>query len=295
MLVTVACGGSAKSVEEPEIEEVDSGEAEGEARDVIGEVHAALKRGTPEGLLPVLAEDLFVALPDGKLFTERSAAVVAMNDLFGGKKHKLKSRGLVVAAGPGGHAAWATEEVELDGTTYAVTVVLEDVDEIWVVSAVHVARPVADKAVKAAVESGKLAAPPELPAVVEPAAKPAVDLFLAATQAEEPRAEQMAQLADRKSVVLLGSAPKSQTKGVKKIKKLWNKALKQSPTIEPIGDPHAAATADGALVWILVNLDLADKKSKKPVPHRAFYVYERAEDAEGGWLLVAAHEAVLGF
>jgi len=41
-------------------------------------------------------------------------------------------------------------------------------------------------------------------------------------------------------------------------------------------------------------VELADKKSKAPVPHRAFYVYERSEDAEGGWLLVAAHEAVVG-
>jgi ketosteroid isomerase-like protein len=294
LLVTTGCGGSSKSAEEPELEDVDSDEAAGEARDVIGEVHAAIKRGTPEGLLPILAEDLFVAAPDGTIFPERSAAVVALTDLFGGKKHKLKSRGLKVVSGPGGHAAWATEEVDVDGVTYVVTAVLEDVDDIWVVSAVHLARPVADKKVEQAVEAGKMPSPPELTGGVEPEAKPVVDLFLAATEAEEVRAEQMAQLADRKDVMLLGSAPKESTRGAKKIKKLWNKALKKKPTLEPQGEVRAAATGDGALVWLIVNVDLGSKGAP-PIPHRAFYVYERAEEAEGGWALVAAHEAVIHF
>jgi ketosteroid isomerase-like protein len=294
LVVTVACGGSSKTAEEPELEDVDSDEAAGEARDVIGEIHAALKRGATDGLLPILAEDLFVAVPDGKVFTERSAAVVAMNDLFGGKKHKLKARGLKVASAPGGHAAWATEEIDLDGVTYVVTVVLEDVDEIWVVSAVHIARPVADKKVKKAAESGKMPAPPAIDALIEPAAQPVVELWKAITESEEPRAEQMAQLADRDDVMLLGSAPKESTRGAKKIKKLWNKALKKNPTIEPQGDVRAVATGDGSLVWLLVNVDLGSKGGPT-VPHRAFYVYERAEEMEGGWALVAAHEAVIDF
>jgi ketosteroid isomerase-like protein len=254
-----------------------------------------LQDGTVGGvLLPILAEDLFVAAPDGKLYTDRSAVVVGLTDLFGGKKHKLKARGLKVVAAPGGHAAWATEEVDLDGVTYVVTVVLEDVDEIWVVSAVHLARPVADKKVKQAVESGKMPPLPALDGVVEPAAQPVVDLWKAILESEEPRAEQMAQLADRKDVMLLGSAPKESTRGAKKIKKLWNKALKKKPTIEAQGDLHAAASGDGALVWVLVNVDLGSKGAPT-VPHRAFYVYERAEEMEGGWALVAAHEAVIDF
>ena len=88
------------------------------------------------------------------------------------------------------------------------------------------------------------------------------------------------------------SADESPT--AKKIKKLWNKALKKDPTIEQQGDVIARSTADGALVWMMVNVDLGNKDSD-PVPHRAFYVYQRSEDAEGGWSLVAAHEAVLTF
>lgn len=295
VLLVAACGGSSKNVEELELVDVDADEAEQEARDVIGEIHAAIKRGTPEGLLPVLAEDLFVAAPGGEIFIERSASVVALTDLFGGKSHKLKSRGLEVVAAPGGHAGWATEEVDVDGVTYVVTAVLEDVDDIWVVTAVHVARPVADKKVRKAVEAGKMPRPPALPAMIEPAAQPVADLFVAVTAAEEDaRAEQMAQLGERDDVVLLGSAPKESTRGAKKIKKLWNKALKKKPTIVPQGDLRASATADGALVWLIVNVDLGNKDTE-PVPHRAFYIYERAEDAEGGWSLVAAHEAVVAF
>lgn len=295
VLLVASCGGSSKTVDEPELEDVDADEAEEEARDVIGEIHAAIKRGSPEGLLPILAEDLFVAAPGGEIFVERSAAVVALTDLFGGKKHKLKARGLRVVSAPGGRAAWATEEVDVDGVTYVVTSVLEDVDEIWVVTAVHVAQPVADKKVRKAVEAGKMPRPPALTAAIEPAAQPVVDLFLAVIAEEEnARAEQMAQLAERSDVVILGSAPKESTRGAKKIKKLWNKALKKEPTIAPQGDLRASATSDGALVWLIVNVDLGNKDSP-PIPHRAFYIYERAEEAEGGWSLVAAHEAVVAF
>jgi ketosteroid isomerase-like protein len=294
LLVTVACGGSAKTVEEPVLLDVDPDEAEEQARDVIGEVHSAIKRGAPEGLLPILAEDLFVAAPDGTIYTERSAVVVGLNDLFGGEKHKLKSRGLKVVSAPGGHSAWATEEVDVDGVTYVATIIVEDVDDIWVVSAVHLAQPVADKKVRKAVEAGQMPKPPAITAAVEPEAKDVVELFAAVIASEEPRAEQMAQLADRNDVMLLGSAPKETTKGAKKIKKLWNKALKKDPTIEQQGDLHARSTSDGALVWLMVNVDLGNKDTD-PVPHRAFYVYERADDAEGGWVLAAAHEAVLTF
>ena len=293
VLVVAACGGSSKVVEEPEREDVDAEDAEREARAVIAEIHAALKRGAPEGLLAVLAEDLFVAAPGGEIFVERSAAVVALGDLLDGGKHKVKSKGLHVVAAPGGRAAWATEQLDLDGTSYLITAVLEDVEDIWVLRAVHAARPVADKAVKKAVEAGTMPRPPALTGAIDPEAQPVVDLFLAMNGEEmEPRAEQMAQLAERGDVMLLGSAPKETTKGAKKIKKLWNKALKKEPTLVPQGDLIARASGDGALVWIVVNVDLGTKDAP-PVPHRAFYVYELDEEAEAGWSLVAAHEAVM--
>lgn len=295
-LALAACGGASTVVEEPERPSVDAEEAEQQARDVIGEVHASIKRGSPEGMLPVVAEDVFVVGPGaGDVFVDRSAAIVALTDLLGNQreqKHKLRSRRLTVVAAPGGRSAWATEELELNGTTYAVTAVLADRDDLWVVEAVHVARPLAGKKIEKAAEAGTLPRPASPPAGTDPDAEDVIDLLAEVATSVEPRAELMAQLASGKDVVLVGPAPKDVTRGANKIKKRWNKSLKKKPRLAIVGQPRAGATPDGALVWILASADLSEKGGPA-TPHRLFYVYQRDDDAEAGWSLVAAHEAVI--
>lgn len=304
VLALAACGGASTAATEPEMPDVDSSEAAKQAKSVIVEIRDSLQRGSPQGMLPVLAEDFFVAGPGGEASTDRSAVVVALTDRFEGGKHKVKSKGLRVVAAPGGHSAWATEEVEVDGTSYAVTWVLADVDEIWVASAVHVARPVGDKAIeKAGAAMPKF---PSLP-VGDADGAAAAEMLGAAIAAEKPRAELASQLADRKDVTLVGNSPKEIVRGATKIAKLWDppppKAKKKKKKKKPVepppagpierieldGAPLTGTTPDGALAWVCANVTIGEDR-QPAIPHRIFYVYERADD---GWQLVAAHEAVL--
>jgi ketosteroid isomerase-like protein len=288
-----ACGGTPPPAAAPTPPDVDPEEAEAQARAVIDEVHQALARGAPQGLLPVLAEDVFVAGPGpDDLFVDRSRLILALSEALGGRKHKLAPKHLRVTAAPGGRAAWATEEVTLGRVRYAVTATLADVDDIWVIRAVHVARLVPDRQIQKAAAEGTLRRPGPLPAGVAPAAQGAADLLRTVPEAEVPRAELMAQLAPRDDVVLVGSAPGAITRGAGKIQRLWNRSLKRRPSFALKGELRAGASPDGALAWVCSNLALG-AEGAPVVPHRAFYVYERADDAEGGWLLVAAHEAVM--
>lgn len=309
LMALAACGGASSAATETEMPEIDSGEAEKEAKSVIAEIRGAIQRGSPQGMLAILSEDIFVAGPGGEASTDRSAIVVALTDRYEGAKHKVKSRGLHVVAGPGGHSAWATEEIEVDGTTYAATWVLVDVDDIWVASAVHVARPVGDRAIENAGAAMPKFGP--LPAGTGGGAD-AAKMLSAALDAERPRAELASQLADRKDVTLVGNGPKEVVHGATKITKVWDppppKAKKKkkkkkkknaepeaAPPPGPIerieldGTPLTGATPDGALAWVCANVTIGED-GQPAVPHRIFYIYERGD---AGWQLVAAHEAVL--
>lgn len=288
LCVGLACGGA--KTKEPKAPEIAPEEAVREAEAVITEIHAALRRGSPDGILPLLASDLFVVGPGATdFFEERGALVVALNQAIEqGKKHKVRARGLRVVAAPGGRSAWATEQLEVDGKPYTVTAILAEVEELWVVTTVHVARPVADRKVKQALEGGTLPRPGPLPRAATP--NPAISALF--TEAAKSRDVMGEQLADRKDVVLIGSAPKEITRGAKKIKKLWKKAMDKQPTFAPQGEVRTGTTPDGALAWVIANVDLG-LADAAPVPHRGIYIYERAPDRAGNWALVAVHEAVV--
>jgi ketosteroid isomerase-like protein len=287
LVALIACGGGGSAPAEPTTPgEVEASEAVAEATSVIGEVHASIKRGSPQGILPLLATELWVAAPDGQIFVDRSAAVVALSEIFEGKKHKVRAKNLQVVAAPRGHSAWATEQLEIDGRAYLITAILANIDDFWVITAVHVAEPVPDKKVKKAVEAGTMPRPPALtPGAGETAAL--VDAFVAAASGRDAMMEA---IVDRKDAVVLGSAPGELTRGAKKIKKMWKKSLKKSPTIAVVGEVRATITPDGQTGWVCAAVDLATKGGA-PIPHRGFYVFEAGE--AGDWQLVAAHEAVL--
>jgi hypothetical protein len=237
-------------------------------------------------MLPIIAEDVVViGARGGDAFTDRSAVIVALTDALGNQreqKHKVSSKNLSIGTSDGGRAAWATEAVTVDGTSYVATAVLSDVDDIWVVSAVHVAQPVPDKKQEGA------AAPPAPPAGIEELARPAVDQLMEALDDPAPRDVLGEQLADGASTTWIEASGKI-TRGAKKIRKAWKKAEKKKPTMELAGEVHAGVSADGKLAWVLAGATLGQKK-RGPVPARLFYVYRNDGDA---WRLVVAHEAVL--
>jgi len=282
-----ACGGAAANKETTEEPQVEADEATGEARSVVDEIHASIKRGSPEGMLPIVAEDVVViGARGGDFFTDRNAVIVALTDALGNQreqKHTVRPRGLQVHAAPGGRSAFATEQVDVDGSDFVVTALLASVDDIWVVSAVYAAHPMDKKQKKGAV------APPPVQAGVADGAGDAAGLFRSAVADPEPRAAFGNQLADDETATWIASNGEI-TRGAKKIKKAWKKAVKKKqPTMQLSGDVRAATSPDGGLAWVLADVAIGSKKAE-PVPGRAFYVYRRDG---AGWRLVVAHEAVI--
>lgn len=286
-VVVSACGGSSKpAVERPD--DVEPDVAVREARDLIEEAYASLRRGDAEGLLPLLAPEVFIIGPRATdVLPAGSDALVALGDALDDVKvkkgHKLKSRDLQVVASTGGHSAWATDQLEVDGGTYAMTAVLTHEDDLWTFRAVHLARTWKPK---------QLAKQEPAPGAafgdrIDPAGK---ELLVLAQDAIEDLDEREAQLPDDESdasfdVVVVSTAPKGATHGVKKIKKAWKKARKKQepPPTEPVGPAAFGITDDGALAWVCANVETDG------VPHRMFLLYARDDD----WRLMALQDAAL--
>lgn len=291
-LIVAGCGGSsAPVVERPEGVEPD--EAVREARDLIEEAYASLRRGDAEGLLPLLADDVFIVGPGAShVLPTGSDALVAFGDFLDDakvKKHKLKSRDLQVVASSGGHSAWATDHVELDGATYALTAVLVHDDDLWTFRAIHVSQTWKPKQLaKRELEDGRPF--PALAGAAPPAQRQLLDLAEAAITDLQARLDQLPDVeADAGfDAIVLGAAPRGATHGVKKITKAWKKALKKQP---PDTDPEGAAgfgvTDDDAIAWVCANVVTDDDP---PFPHRLFLLYVRDDDA---WRLMAIHDAMI--
>src|SRR4029079_19127304 len=97
-----------------------------------------LCNGDTNGILPLLADPILVIGPGAQtIYTDKSAAVVALSDAFHGEgKHKNKSKDLEVHADAQGHAAYAVDKVTFDGDTYVLAAVLTENDDLWAVRAV---------------------------------------------------------------------------------------------------------------------------------------------------------------
>jgi ketosteroid isomerase-like protein len=290
-LVLTACGGAATKPATV-AEGVEPDEAVREARSLVEEAYGSLRRGDAEGLLSFLAPDVFVIGPaSDQILPAGSDALVRLGDWLDaakvkGGKHKLKSRDLQVVAAPGGRAAWAADQIELDGATYAFAAVLTGEDDLWTFRAVHVARTWKPKQLG---KQERVAGAP-LPA------EPPPDLALAALAIDalgdlEVRLEQMPdpEADDAFDVVVMSTAPRGATHGVKKIAKAWKKVLKKAkkkglPETELVGEPITATTPDGALGWVVANV-VTDA-----VPHRMFFLYSQLD---GDWRLMAIQDAAI--
>ncbi len=301
LLILAACGGK-PAAKEPQSAGLDDEAAVSEARSLIEEAYASLRRGDANGLMPLLAPDAFILGPgDAQVLPAGSDALVSLQDWLEAqnvKKHKLKSRDLAVVASGGGHSAWATDQLELDGGTYAMTAVLTYADELWHFRAINLSRTWKKKQL-----DGKDALPGA--AFPEPTTKPDKDLAELATEAFidlEARLEQLPDVEDDAAfdVVDISINPRGATHGVKKITKAWNKLLgkdeaskkkkkkKKKPVvplqIELVGEPGFGTTEDGALAWFCGNLEI-----ENGLPRRMFLLYTKSGD---DWRLMALHDAV---
>jgi ketosteroid isomerase-like protein len=280
-LCAAGCGGAtARETAEPA---TDTATAARGARELVKEIYGGLRRGATGGML-ALVEPGVVAIGPGptELFTERSAALVALGEAVPEGKHKLVSTDLRVGASPTGHAAWASDVVVLDGKSYSVAVIMTETDELWTVAEVVIGRPVPKKQLAAAL-AGTVPVPVLPPPAVAPrapdgATEKAIVAELAAATAS-PLAIVDAVRAEPPTVVrdLTGKAL-----GPKAFNKRWKKSQKGVTTASR-PNPEVRIAPDGSLAWVIGLVDVTGAAAGSPaVPTRIIAVYDRTDS---GWQL----------
>lgn len=293
-----ACG--SKPPVAPALEPAAPEDAEKEIKSLLAEAYQSVKFGNAPGMMSLLAADVFVAGPrHGDVGVERSAALVALGDAISGKKtHKLRSTKLEYGAAPDGRSAWAVDQIELDGKPFVVVALAAELDGLWALTAVQVARP--------SKNADPAATPPpawstKAGLAHRPAAPDAAQVLLQLTGEPELRVDYLDAYADRQSLVVR-AGPKATLRGAKAIKKAW----KKKPPIWNVDAPLAAATSpDGTFAWVLAPAALDGEPAGA---RRLFLVLERvdpdadaaAEDPDAAdepvvealpWRLVVLHES----
>lgn len=282
-------GGEAKVAKQPTIDER---KAEKDAKGLVREIYQTISRSSnTDGLMALLAEPLVVFGPRRTdAHATRSDALVAMRTVLDerGKDNKprVASGSLAVVASPGGLSAWAVDVVNVEGSPMAVTAVLANEDDFWVVVAASLARTPSMKTVRSSLKNDAIV-PPAMaaPAKVSGDADDAVDRF---KRGLEDPAVWGDDLAKRGESIVIGPAAGEVTRGKKAIAALWKKRAKSNTRYATAGEVAAATTPDGKLAWVTVPaVQFAD--DDEPLPLRLFGVYERTD---GGWQLIALQEAL---
>ncbi len=291
-LVAACGGGGGGGSAEPKQPTVDEAKAEKDAKGLVREIYQTLNRSAnTDGLMPLLAEPLVVFGPRrSDAHATRSDALVAMRAVLDergkDKNPSLASGSLAVVASPGGLSAFAVDVVNVDGSPMAMTAVLANEDDFWVVVAASLARMPAMRTVRQKLEADAVV-PPAMaaPAKVTDQAEDAAGRFKRGLADPSSWADD---LAKRSDAVVIGPAAGEITKGKKAVAAMWKKRAKANVRYAAAGDIAAATTPDGKLAWVtLPAVQFAD--DDEPLPLRLFGVYERTGDS---WQLVALQEAL---
>lgn len=268
---------------------VDDKRAESDARGLVTEIYDTIGRGKTDSLFSLVGDPVIVFGPrvDDAMAT-RAQALVALGKVVDSKARthaKLRSGALAVVVSPGGHSAWATDVITVEGRELVVTAVLTNTGDLWAVSAAAIASPPAARALKA--ESGKDALVPPGGAAagkVDPRTGPVVEKFRAGLLDPDGWGE----LATRSDAVAIGPAAGQIARGKPAIKKLWAQRAERHVRAATTGDFTTGLTPDGELAWLSVAVTRA-ADDEEPLPLRVFAIYEK--DA-ATWKLIALHEAV---
>ncbi len=288
LAVLAACGGGAVQTKAPKAQAIDDAKAEKGAQDLLAEIYEDISHADTDSLQPSLSPQLVVFGPrKADVFGNRGDAVAALKTFVDPKakqKAALRSGGLVVVPASGGHSAWAMDVVDVAGMPLALTAILTNADDIWLVNVVALAQVPSSKKLHAQLKQDAVV-PAGLtgPAKIDGAAQAAVDKFKAGLAAQSARGDE---LASRSDAAYLGPTSGEIARGKAEIKKLWKKRGKTNVREALAGDVTAGTTADGQLAWVTAPVvRFADEED--PLPLRDFAVFEK----NGGWKLIALQEA----
>ncbi len=293
LIAIAACAGrGTPAPEAPKLgPEVDEKTAEADAKGLVLEVYTMAGTGKADNLMGLLSEPLVVFGPRKLDATAtRADALVALAKVVvasGDKKHAILSSGsLGVVAAQGGRSAWAVDVISIDGAPLAVTAVLTNNDDLWVVDAATLARTPPKATVKQELKK-EAVVPPGLGAAAKADARAsgAIEKFQRGLGDPTSWGDD---LDTRDEPVVIGPSAGEVTRGKKDIKKLWAKRLKANVRATLVGEISGSVTPDGQLAWVTAPVTrIADDEELTPL--RVFAVYEKDG---GGWRLTALHESL---
>ncbi len=289
-LVAGGCGGGAtKAVQPAKAADVDEKTAEADASSHVAEVYETLQHGSSDSVFTLLADPLYVFGPRASdAMATRADVLTALREVLDPKAKKklaLTSKKLAVVVSRGGRSAYATDTLEVNGHALAMTAVLTNADDVWLVEAVALAETPGASEVDSALKDSAVVPPgAEGPKLRAPDTKAVVTRWQAGLLDQE---QWGADLMAHDDGVMIGPSAGELARG-KKLKKVW-KARVETKTREAVsGDIEAALTTDGELAWISAPVTRVAEDGD-PLPLRAFAIYAKADD---GWTLMALQESV---
>jgi ketosteroid isomerase-like protein len=223
----------------------------------------------------------------------RSDALVSLRDILdknGDKKPSVRSGSLNVVASPGGLSAWGVDTLEVQGQPMAMTVVLSNDDDFWVVVAAALAETPSQKSVRSKLKEDAVV-PTGMQGIakVGDGAGGAVDRFKRGLADQAVWGEDLAKRGD---AIVIGPAEGEVARGKKAIASLWKKRDKVNTRYASAGEVTAGTTPDGELAWVSAPVvQFSDGKDDEaaPLPLRLFSVFEKTKD---GWSMISLQESV---
>jgi ketosteroid isomerase-like protein len=289
-LLASACGGGTAAPEKPKQESVDERKAEKDAKGLVKEIYQSVGHSNTDGLMALLADPLVVFGPrKADAHATRSDALVTLREALDKQKDgkpTVQSGSLAVVASPGGLSAWAVDTMEVAGQPMAMTVVLSNDDDFWVVVAADVAETPSMKSVRSKLKEDAVV-PTGMQGIaqVPDAAEAAVDRFKRGLANPAVWAEDLAKRGD---AIVIGPSAGDVTRGKKPIASLWKKREKVNTRHASAGEVTAGTTPDGQLAWVSAPVvRFADDDD--PLPLRLFSVFEKSKD---GWSMISLQESL---
>ena len=291
LAIAAACGGGAgERAPAAKAPAIDGTKAESDAKGLVTEIYESIGHGDIDGLMTLLAPPLVVfgpRRPDA--MTTRTDAVVALKQMVdpkAKKKPSVRSSALAVVPSPGGRSAWAFDLVTVGAQTVAITAVLTNADDIWLVSAASLGEQQAAKAVRAAQKQDAVVPPGMAGAAkADGAVRGAVDKFTRGLADQRAWGDD---LQKRSDAIVVGPALGELARGKQEIKKLWKRRARAKVQEVLAGEVAAATTADGQLAWVSASI-VRFSDDDEPLPLRAFAVFEKHG---GDFTLIALHESI---
>jgi hypothetical protein len=255
-----------------------------QVKSLVAEGNDTLRRGRGEGLMPLIEPTAIIIGPSASAPLERSQALLRLDAELGTRKN-VTSRRPSIGLSSSGQAAWACQQLDVNGIRYWASAVVVDHDGLWTASTIFVGR---------LATSSQLAQWAKANQLRRDEVKSADSAGLGALFSEgvvSPE-KRRAQLVDGNTAALWIDATGKTIEGAARIRKAWTpRRSKKKP--EPAGDRVVGDTAsqvspDGSLGWVLGHVERGDE-TRYPV--RVFQVYLRQP---GGWKLSLIHETVVG-